>query len=191
MNGPDRYALHRVQSAVLLALPVTGDMAAGDPVRKLFASLIAGQMTGMGCLPADLGIGQAAFDTLCARYFAGTPLPMRRQQPEAIPEWEDLQQLLLRARAGQGEHEHWLASMVATACAGRDHLWQDLGLANRDELSALMMLAFPALASANSADMKWKKFLYKQFCAEEGIYVCPAPSCSACADQPKCFGPET
>jgi nitrogen fixation protein NifQ len=39
--------------------------------------------------------------------------------------------------------------------------------------------------------MKWKKFLYRQFCAREEIYVCPAPSCGVCKDYAKCFGPET
>ena len=42
----------------------------------------------------------------------------------------------------------------------------------------------------NTGDMKWKKFLYRQFCSREGIYVCPAPSCGVCKDYAKCFGPE-
>ena len=66
----------------------------------------------------------------------------------------------------------------------------DLGLASRDELSRLMRVNFPSLAAANTGDMKWKKFLYRQFCAAEGIYVCPAPSCGVCKDYAKCFGPE-
>jgi nitrogen fixation protein NifQ len=61
---------------------------------------------------------------------------------------------------------------------------------NRDELSQLMWLNFPALASLNTGDMKWKKFLYRQFCSREGIYVCPAPSCGQCQEYAKCFGPE-
>jgi nitrogen fixation protein NifQ len=38
--------------------------------------------------------------------------------------------------------------------------------------------------------MKWKKFLYRQLCLEEGIYVCRAPSCEVCKDYDLCFGPE-
>ena len=53
-----------------------------------------------------------------------------------------------------------------------------------------MWVNFPELARANTGDMKWKKFLYRQFCAAEGIYVCPAPSCGVCKDYAKCFGPE-
>ena len=53
-----------------------------------------------------------------------------------------------------------------------------------------MWVNFPGLARANSGDMKWKKFLYRQLCSSEGIYVCPAPSCGVCKDYAKCFGPE-
>ena len=103
------------------------------------------------------------------------------QQPEG---------LLLRHRAGEFTSELIIADILAAACAGSDHLWQDLGLAGREQLSRLMWLNFPALARANSGDMKWKKFLYRQLCSSEGIYVCPAPSCGVCKDYAKCFGPE-
>lgn len=83
-----------------------------------------------------------------------------------------------------------MASIVATACMGLDHLWQDLGLWSRNELSALLHTNFPILAARNIRDMKWKKFLYKQLCEREGIYVCRAPSCDVCADYALCFGSE-
>jgi nitrogen fixation protein NifQ len=38
--------------------------------------------------------------------------------------------------------------------------------------------------------MKWKKFLYRQLCLEEGIYVCRAPSCDVCRDYDLCFARE-
>ncbi|MEW5780935.1 MAG: nitrogen fixation protein NifQ [Pseudomonadota bacterium] len=28
------------------------------------------------------------------------------------------------------------------------------------------------------------------YCQRDGIYVCPAPSCGACADYAQCFAPE-
>ena len=82
------------------------------------------------------------------------------------------------------------AEIVTAACMANDHLWQDLGLWSRKYLSQLMTQNFPALAAKNNKDMKWKKFLYKQLCAQEGIYVCRAPSCEVCVDYAKCFGPE-
>lgn len=189
MNGPDRRLGREVICAELLRAPCRRQVA-GDPNRSLLASLIAGQRAGEGCLPPDLGLGEAVFHHLLTLYFptsliGGTPRPI-----EAIPEWGDLQQQLLEHRAGISPSELLLANIVATACAGRDHLWQDLGLRNRAELSELMWRNFPALAAANTGDMKWKKFLYRQFCSREGIYVCPAPSCGQCQEYAKCFGPE-
>lgn len=189
MNGPDRLPYRATLLAELLATPAAAGFA-GDPNRSLLASMIAGQVSGHGCLPSHLGLGQGAYEDLLADYFPFFESIAQNEQSEAIPEWEDLQKLLLDHRAGEHDSELWMANILATACAGHDHLWQDLGLFNRDELSLLMRLNFPELARANSGDMKWKKFLYRQFCSREGIYVCPAPSCGECKDYAKCFGPE-
>ena len=189
MNGPGRLPYRSLLQAELLAAPAV-PRAASDPNRPLLASLIAGQAAGDGCLPADLGLGEAVFAHLRSQYFRGIALPSVDRGIEAIPEWEDLRAMLIAHRAIQSPSELLIANILATACAGRDHLWQDLGFASRDELSRLMWINFPALARANTGDMKWKKFLYRQFCAAEGIYVCPAPSCGVCADHAKCFGPE-
>jgi len=189
MNGPDRLPYRTLVLAELLATPAAAGFA-GDPNRSLLASMIAGQAAASSCLPCHLGLGKAAYEELLADYFPFFASTAQDDQGEAIPEWEDLRKLLLDHRAGERDSELWIADIVATACAGRDHLWQDLGLANRDELSRLMWVNFPELARANTDDMKWKKFLYRQFCSREGIYVCPAPSCGECKDYAKCFGPE-
>jgi len=108
----------------------------------------------------------------------------------ALGEFTDLLQLLLDYRAVADEHHRNVAHLVAAACMGGDHLWQDLGLPDRTALSALLSSHFPALAAKNSGDMKWKKFFYKQLCEREGINACKAPSCAACCDYGKCFGAE-
>lgn len=189
MNVLDRNAHHALAVAGLLAMPCQ-DHARFDPSRPLLASLLAGQRLGEGCLPPDLGLGERTCRQLITEYFTGLALPPFPRTTEKVPEWSDLQKLLADHRAGQHASELWVADIIATACTGADHLWQDLGLASRDELSRLMMVNFPTLAAANTGDMKWKKFLYRQFCAAEGIYVCPAPSCGVCKDYAKCFGPE-
>ena len=189
MNVLDRTAHRALAVAGLLALPCR-EAARVDPNRPLLASLLAGQCLGEGCLPPDLGLGAPTCRQLIDDYFTGFALPPCPRHTERVPEWSDLQKLLLDHRAGQRTSERWVADILATACTGADHLWQDLGLASRDELSRLMRVNFPSLAAANTGDMKWKKFLYRQFCAAEGIYVCPAPSCGVCKDYAKCFGPE-
>ena len=189
MNGPDRLPLRAALLAELLARPA-GMAAACDPNRSLLASILSGHATGQGCLPPHLGMGDAPHARMLANYFPGPTPPATERSAPAIPELDDLHRLLLDYRAGERESECWIADIVALACAGADHLWQDLGLDCRDELSQLMQLNFPALARANTGDMKWKKFLYHQLCSREGIYVCPAPSCGECKDYIKCFGPE-
>jgi nitrogen fixation protein NifQ len=164
--------------------------AAKDPLRPVLASLLAGRSLNQGVLTATLGLSASAFETLWQDYFPGPQLNLVNGPGEVIVELEDLLHLLLEYRAGVRESEVWLAHIVAYSCCGRNHLWQDLGLANRGELSHLMNTAFPALADLNRGDMKWKKFIYRHYCSREGIYVCPAPSCSECADHAKCFAPE-
>ncbi len=189
MNAPDRRPWRDLLFADLLAVPTA---AGSDPNRFLFAAMIASQAAHACCLPADLGLGEVGYRQLLAEYFPGCAITTSAtgRPLERVPEWSELHQLLLDHRAGERQSEASIAAIVATACAGSDHLWQDLGLIDRGELTALMWVNFPALAAANSGDMKWKKFLYRQFCAREGIYVCPAPSCGECKDYAQCFAPE-
>ncbi|MFZ4537013.1 nitrogen fixation protein NifQ [Propionivibrio sp.] len=189
MNGPDRLPYRCFLLAELLVTPAS-TAAVTDPNRLLFASMIAGQCAGEGCLPAHLGLGADRYAQLLSSYYAGDLPRATERKSLDIPEFEDLQKLLLDHRANERDSECWMADIVATACAGSDHLWQDLGLVSRNELTRLMWVNFPELARANTGDMKWKKFLYRRFCSSEGIYVCPAPSCCKCKDYAKCFGPE-
>ncbi len=82
------------------------------------------------------------------------------------------------------------ATIIARRCLQPNHLWQDLGLRNRRELSWLMERHFPMLASRNRSDMKWKKFLYRTICRDEGFGLCVAPVCDECSDYEGCFGAE-
>lgn len=83
-----------------------------------------------------------------------------------------------------------VAWAIACASLGDRHLWQDLRLPSRLELSALIGHWFPRLAALNTHNMKWKKFFYKQLCLREDLLICKAPSCDVCSDHPVCFGPE-
>jgi nitrogen fixation protein NifQ len=152
--------------------------------------MLTGRFLNQGVLTASLGLPDLAFQSIWRDYFPGAHLHLQNGPGEFIVELEDLLNLLLVYRAGQHESEVWLAHIVAYGCSGRNHLWQDLGLADRGELSTLMTVAFPGLAALNVNDMKWKKFIYRHYCAREGIYICPAPSCGECADHAKCFSAE-
>ena len=165
------------------------------PNDYFLARILSSWCTGIGILPVNIGIGAEDYLALVARHFAGDPLLLSVNNKhdfdrDRLPEWEELVDLLLEYRAGKEASEEWVAKIVATACVGFDHLWQDLGLWSRGELSELLALNFPELASRNNKDMKWKKFLYKQLCERDGTYVCRAPSCDVCADYNLCFGSE-
>jgi nitrogen fixation protein NifQ len=107
-----------------------------------------------------------------------------------LGEFPDLLQLLLEHRAVADEYHRNIAHLLSTACMGDNHLWQDLGLPDRNALSRLLTEYFPTLAKKNSANMKWKKFFYKQLCEREGVNACRSPSCAACDDYAQCFGGE-
>ncbi len=183
-------------AAGISAMPLYAELmahAAGLPNDELFAQMIASQMGGMGALPPGLGLDDRDFAALLADHFPGARLSVKCATYVAdprMPERDDVLALLLEHCARRNMSEQWMAEIVTAACMANDHLWQDLGLWSRKYLSRLMTLNFPALAAKNVHDMKWKKFIYKQLCAQEGIYVCRAPSCAVCVDYNKCFGPE-
>ena len=105
-------------------------------------------------------------------------------------EYEDLRALLVEHAAAQDAPTSRLAQMIALACLGENHLWQDLGLSSRQLLSSLMRENFPRLFYANSGNMRWKKFFYRELCQRAGIRVCRSPSCAECSEMAVCFGPE-
>lgn len=155
------------------------------------ACMLASWRHGGGNMPNRLGLSEAWFRTLLAHHFPGTDVDFPALGPVVdlyrTAELADLRSLLLRHRAQENASEAWLAEMIAVGCLGDGHLWRALGLWSRRDLSELMRRNFPTLAARNDRDMKWKKFLYKQLCESEGIYVCRAPSCEQCVDYGECF----
>jgi nitrogen fixation protein NifQ len=145
-----------------------------------------------------LGLDAPAQDRLLHRYFPGAdPATLTIVagtgagcEPLPADEFEDLRALLMAHRSDHSEESEWLACIVATACLGNNHLWQDMGLPNRGVLSDLLRRHFTALYDKNTGNMKWKKFFYKQLCEQAEVMLCKAPSCSVCSDYAACFGPE-
>jgi nitrogen fixation protein NifQ len=190
-RDPTEVLYHRLMS---------GSAGAGNAAA--FAGMIASRCHGGGALAPWLGLEPAAFRCLLDHLFPGSgslPLPGMAGSPrsegdpryaERADERDELVRLMLMHRAGEDPSEVWMAHVVADGCMAADHLWQDLGLPARGELTALMRRNFPTLAARNLMDMKWKRFLYKQLCEAEGIYTCRAPSCQVCTDYHACFGPE-
>ncbi|MDD4914406.1 MAG: nitrogen fixation protein NifQ [Methylococcales bacterium] len=159
------------------------------------AQIIASWRVGAGELPDFLGLPPMAFQQLLQQCFPhyhlpGTAVSGKTCDFSRMLEKQDLELYLRRHAAGDGECIEWLIGLIVTACLGSNHLWQDLGLWSREDLSDMLGNNFPELKVLNGRNMKWKKFLYKQLCEAEGIYVCRAPSCEVCKDYVHCFGPE-
>lgn len=170
-----------------------------DPVTVAFAGIIAVRWRTDRPIPVPiLGLNTNSFARLASRYFgdAGRMLAARVVPGARHPaddrrrEFLDLLRLLLEYRTTISEETEWLACAIATGSLGENHLWQDLGLPSRKELSRLLLENFTALAAMNVTDMRWKKFFYKQLCDRAGVNLCKAPSCSECVDYDLCFGPE-
>lgn len=145
-------------------------------------------------LAATAGLNAAALAALAAKFFPHAAAELARQagavQPEPGPEEKSVVDILLIYATGSIALARPLATLIARRCQEPRHLWQDLGLRNRGELSQLMERHFPRLKARNSGDMKWKKFLYRMVCGSEGFTLCPAPVCSDCDDFSSCFGSE-
>jgi nitrogen fixation protein NifQ len=156
-----------------------------DPATQAFGGVLA-RFRIQGLAAADLS-------RLVGRYFPGAqPADDLGATCAALQteEFSDLLGLLREHRRDDTEETEWLARAIASACAGADHLWEDMGLPNRDVLSQLMRHHFPTLYYRNSANLRWKKFFYKQLCDRAEVRLCKAPSCGVCSDYVACFGPE-
>jgi nitrogen fixation protein NifQ len=81
--------------------------------------------------------------------------------------------------------------MVARRSMEANHLWEDLGLRERAELSRLLQRHFAPLAERNTRNMRWKRFFYRSMCEDDGFVMCTTPVCTECADFHSCFGDES
>jgi nitrogen fixation protein NifQ len=144
---------------------------------------------------SSVGLEAAALTAFVGETFPhARELFARLESPEPLVVAEDeacLRDLLVRCATNGTAFEEKLACIVARRAQRPNHLWQDLGLRSRRELSWLMERHFEWLAARNAQDMKWKKFLYRAICRDGSFPICTAPSCSECCDFQGCFGDES
>ena len=167
---------------------------------QAFAGMILSSLRAGARPPASAAdLGTDRFTALVDTYFPG----LRAVLPEdwaggreddgdgfRAEEIEDVLGLLLEYRSDDSDCTRWLAVAIAVGCMGQDHLYQDMGLPNRQALSELLKVRFTGLFERNVGNMKWKKFFYKQLCDRAAVNLCKAPSCQVCNDYHQCFGPE-
>jgi nitrogen fixation protein NifQ len=166
----------------------------GHLLACVFAACVDEQ-NGGGSFTDALGICGQALRRNIDKYFPGTLQQLEffelDNEPKIGEDERCLRELLWRNRTDPSPLTSLLSFLLARRATRPNHLWQDLGLANRGELSQLMQRHFSSLARRNDQDMKWKKFFYRMICRDDGYRMCTAPSCSECCDFEICFGDES
>jgi nitrogen fixation protein NifQ len=166
----------------------------GHVLACIFAAGIC-ECGGRVSLTDALGFNGSELRRIIAKYFPGAKERMETFGLDGRPVVEEdeqcLRELLWRFRSVPDSFTSLLSVLIARRATRPNHLWQDLGLTNRGELSQLMLRHFALLARRNTQDMKWKKFFFRMICRDEGYRLCSAPSCSECNDFNACFGDES
>ena len=181
---------HLIDAELTVGLP-----DAEDQTRAHFARILAHCLceceAGLGTLPARLGLAPEQLRDLATTWFPDVALPdLDAPVPDRLDDQNAIALLLLWRGGSASAESHWLASIIARRALEPQHLWQDLGLPDRQALSALMTRHFPRIAAANTVNMRWKKFFYRQICSDSDFALCLSPSCDACAEKAACFAPE-
>jgi nitrogen fixation protein NifQ len=170
----DRFDVHILASILSIALIQAGEH--GLPLSDVIG---LGGREIVGLVGAMLPGALSRFETMA-------DLP----PPEADENQSMLRDLLRRGTSDGSEWQDGLAAMIARRAMEPHHLWQDLGLRHRRELSWLLERHFEPLARRNTGDMKWKKFFFRLICRDEGYRLCTTPVCDECDDFDACFGAE-
>jgi len=162
--------------------------------RHVLASILAVAATEPGAIVDRSGLGANDFAALLAGFFPHISVllsVLATGDPVEDDEVTMVRDLLLAHRSTDGEVSRWLAAMVARRAMEPNHLWEDLGLRDRSELTRLLMRHFAPLAQDNTRNMRWKRFFYRKLCEDDGMVMCSTPVCSHCNDFAECFGDES
>lgn len=135
--------------------------------------------------PDALGNLDPALDALHTRY-ADYAL---RGLGDPQPGFTLLLRVLLDAySAPQSVITPLVTSVLVHACLRPDHLWRDLGLTGREDVTALLTHHYPGLVARNTRNLRWKKFLAYSACEHAGLPAAAAPGCATCEDHDFCYG---
>lgn len=191
---------YHLEQRPLPAFMCEGTGVPTDPAtlaREVIAGVMRNAQTGELPLFAwTFGLPQSELLDAVAQYFPelGSLEPMSEQKYAVIlrtvpPRFYEMADLLTRhgAKHSMTRHVGWLAHAVAAAAMGERHLWQDLGLSNRGEVSRLLEHYFPVLHARNTRNLKWKRFLFGELGTVLGIEDLRPPGCRKCDHIAICF----
>lgn len=167
--------------------------------------LFDGFFNGRSRLPHYMGLSKTEYERLRSQFAPShEPEPVMDQMRQRLTldvfsdlvlsreeERDDLFCLLLAHLDKEVAHGREMAKAIAAGCIAPNHLWETLGLPEREALSQIIALYFPKLFVKNNLNMRWKRFFYKQLCDQDGDYVCKAPNCLQCRSFKTCFADES
>lgn len=158
----------------------------------VLASIIAIAASEGGALATSVGLAADDLDALAARWFPHARVHLAAKAGTFVEDEEAilLRDLLLSRSTDKSDDSRWLAHMVARRALEPNHLWEDLGLRERSELTRLLERHFAPLARRNTRNMRWKRFFYRMLCEDDGFLMCATPVCTDCRDFEDCFAEE-
>jgi nitrogen fixation protein NifQ len=164
--------------------------------RHVLASILAVAAMEDGELAERAGLALSDVTSLLARWFPnacslGVAWYAQEVRAEDDDETAMVRDLLLAHRSSEGDEGRWLAAMIARRSMEPNHLWEDLGLRDRSELTRLLARHFGPIAVRNTRNMRWKRFFYRMLCEDDGLVMCTTPVCTNCSDFSLCFGDES
>lgn len=162
--------------------------------RHVLASILAVASMESGKVAERAGLAAADLASLMARWFPAAcslGLACAGARTAEDDETAMVRDLLLMHRSRESETSRWLAAMIARRAMEPNHLWEDLGLRDRSELTRLLSRHFAPIAVRNTQNMKWKRFFYRALCESDGFVMCTTPVCTECRDFDLCFGDES
>ncbi|WP_431202476.1 nitrogen fixation protein NifQ [Bradyrhizobium betae] len=176
--------------------PADADIRDNDDFdRHVLASILAASVMDGGQIAERAGLAERELNELLAQCFPSAGVRAfawdARSDRDGDDETVMVRDLLLTQRSTDGEISRWLAAMVARRAMEPNHLWEDLGLRERPELSRLLTRHFAPLAARNTRNMRWKRFFYRMLCEDDGFVMCTTPICTQCSDFDLCFGEES
>ena len=163
--------------------------------RHVLASILAVAAMENGAVAERAGLAAEDLANLMAQWFpAACAMGVAWHAEDARADDDEVamvRDLLLAERSSEGDAGRFLAAMIARRAMEPNHLWEDLGLRDRSELTRLLARHFAPLAARNTKNMRWKRFFYRALCESDGFVMCTTPVCTECRDFDLCFGDES
>lgn len=151
----------------------------------------AGNRGDLPLFAATLGLPEQEFSAPLAKQ-AQPRVQISRIHADLLDDWlPDRFPLLVKMLWGHRTSDHRLSQRLtlalSAACFGRQHLWQDLGLRGRADVSSLISQWFPTLFALNTQDLKWKRFFFQELGTRLGEPDLRPPGCDGCDNKLSCF----